>query len=87
MEDIYSIEKLYKTLIPAFKVKLRILKNFNYNYIKMEDIWNFLKDNKWINANNLSIAEMVNDIIHCENMTLDHYLKEKLDKEREYFNR
>ncbi len=87
MEEIYSIEKLYKTLRPAFLVKIRLLKNNHFYYIKIEDIWNYLKDSKWINTNNLSIAEMVNDIIHCNNITLDHYLKGKLEKEREYFNR
>ena len=42
-----SEEELFNSLRGAFNVKLRLIKG-NYSYIKMIDIWNYLKLNKWI---------------------------------------
>ena len=39
------------------------------------DIWNYLKISKWKNSINLTISEMVNDIIHADNKDIDIYLK------------
>ena len=59
----YKSEKeLYQSLRGAFNVKLRMIKD-NYDYIKSIDIYNYLKITKWCKATNLSISEMVNDII------------------------
>ena len=60
-----SEEELFNSLRGAFNVKLRLIKD-NYSYIKMIDIWNYLKLNKWIKTKNLSISEMVNDIIDVD---------------------
>ena len=77
----YKTEKeLFIALRGAFNVKLRLLKD-DYDYITMVDIWNCLKINKWCKCKNLSISEMVNDIINVEGQYLDKYVKEKLKKE------
>ena len=67
-------------LSPALNVKLRLLRNRNYFYIKKEDIWSYLKETKWPYSRGLTIADMVNDIIHCDNQEIDLYLKEKISK-------
>ena len=56
-------------------VKLRLLKNSDYKNIDKIDIWNYLKISKWKNSINLTISEMVNDIIHADNKDIDIYLK------------
>ena len=78
MNEKITLESLYRKLRPAFFVKIRVLKLRRMEYIKMEDIWNYLKEQKWILTNNLTIAEMVNDIIHVENYDVDNYVKSKL---------
>ncbi len=55
--------ELYLALIPVFKVKHRLLNSANYNDITDEDIWTYLTINKWRSTHNLTISEMVNDII------------------------
>ena len=70
-----SQEELFKLLRGAFNVKLRMIKD-NYNHIKMIDIWNYLKINKWCKDNNLSISEMVNDIIDIDINKVDIFVKE-----------
>ena len=77
MEEYSSLKELYLRLKPAFSVKQRLNKR-KYPYIKNEDIWNYLSINKWKTANNLSIYEMVDDIIHVDITNVDNYLKEKL---------
>lgn len=75
MYEYKSQKELYQNLIPALNVKLRLLKNNNYTNISKLDIWNYLKVNKWRNSVDLTLAEMVNDIIHVDNKEIDIYLK------------
>lgn len=58
--------ELYRALIPVFNVKKRLLINDNYMDITNEDIWKYLSVNKWKYAYNLTISEMVNDIINID---------------------
>ena len=81
MDEYKSQKELYLALVPALNVKMRIIRNSEYNYIKKEDIWNYLRTNKWCKDINLCISEMVNDIINVEERLIDKYLKEKLNKE------
>lgn len=75
-----SQEELFKKLRGAFNVKLRMI-NKEYDYIKMVDIWNYLKINKWRYDNNLTISEMVNDIINVKIEKIDSFLKERMKEE------
>ena len=77
MYEYKNQKELYNNLIPALNVKMRLLKKSNYNDIKEKDIWNYLKNNKWINSINLTISEMVNDIIHADNKEIDIYVKKQ----------
>lgn len=69
-----SEEELYKALDGAFKVKLRLIKK-EYPYIKKMNIWNYLKINKWAKSFNLTISEMVNDIIDSDIKKIDLFTK------------
>ena len=74
----YSSEKeLFNDLKGALKVKLRMIKE-KYDYISMLDIWNYLKINKWSKAKNLTLSEMVNDIIEVDITKVDLFLKDHL---------
>ena len=83
-----SLEELYNRLKPALRTKRRELKENGYGYLKIEDIWNYLKENKWRRSNNLSLNDMVSDILNADNQYIDDFFKEKLnEKNREiYFN-
>ncbi len=86
--DFSSLEELYNRLKPALRTKKRELKENGYGYLKIEDIWNYLKENKWKRSSNLSLNDMVSDILNADNEFIDDYFKEKLnEKNREvYFN-
>ena len=58
-----NLRELYKILLPAFMVKKRLLRITKYRDITNEDIWKYLAANKWKSSINLTISDMVNDII------------------------
>ena len=69
--------ELYQSLIPAFHVKLKLLKKSDYTDITSKDIWDYLKDNKWRISVDLTLADMVEDIIHTDNLEIVHYVRDK----------
>ena len=75
-----SIKELYERLTPALNTKLNELKKYDLDYIKKEDIWNYLKINKWEKANNLLLYQMVDDILNLDNDLIDNYVKEEIRK-------
>ena len=76
--EFQSIKELYNRLLPALKAKKDEMRRFGINYIKEEDIWNYLKEVKWKKANNLSLYEMTSDVLNIENELIESYLKNKL---------
>ena len=71
-----SVIDLYKRVKPALNSKIKELKREKYDYIKEEDIWNYLIKNKWIEANGLVLCDVVNDILNSENEKIDEFVKE-----------
>ncbi len=74
-----SLEELYNRIKPALNTKKEEMKREGYIYIKEEDIWNYLKEKEWINSKNLSLYQMVDDVLNSDSMLIDRYLKEKLN--------
>ena len=57
-----SVLELKQRVMPALKMKEERLKNEGYD-ITTEDIWFYLKQNKWTKSKNLTLNEVVNDIL------------------------
>lgn len=76
MREYKSQKELYLNLVPALNVKLKLLRRNNYN-ISREDIWNYLKDNKWRYGVDLTLSDMVQDIIHTDNLEINNFIKSK----------
>ena len=75
-----DVKELYERLIPALNTKVTELKRNDMDYIKKEDIWNYLKAKKWVSANNLLLHEMVDDILNLDNYEIDEYVKSEIRK-------
>lgn len=73
-----SVKELYERLTPALKTKEQELKRNNINYIKKEDIWNYLKITKWKGANNLLLHQMVDDILNVDYVLLKNYVEDNM---------
>ena len=83
-----STKELYDRIMPALRTKREEMRRHGYSYIKEEDVWNYLKEVKWVKANNLSLAEMVSDVLNTEDAYIDSYLRKKLNLNTRsvYFN-
>lgn len=77
--EFQSLEELYKRLTPALRAKCAEMRREGFTYIKEEDIWNYFKEMKWKSAYNLGLHEMVDDVLNCDSLYIDSYLKEKLN--------
>lgn len=75
-----SAAELYGRVKPALRTKLAELKREGYYYLTMEDIWNYLKENKWYESKNLSLSDMVSDILNSENVVIDAYFKNQITR-------
>ena len=76
MYEYKSQLELYQGLEPALNVKVKFLKKSNCKNITKEDIWNYLKETKWKNSVDLTLADMVQDILHTDNSELVRYKDE-----------
>lgn len=74
-----SLEELYKKLLPALRTKVNELKRNNIFNIKNEDIWSYLKECSWAKRDNLSLGEMVDDILNVSSINLINYKNKGID--------
>ncbi len=83
MDDITftTQEELYQRVRPALKAKKNEMYRLGYTYIKEEDIWNYLKQNKWSKTKNLMLIDIVQDILHANNKNIDNYVKDMLNNQ------
>ena len=69
-----SANELYKKLLPALATKVADLRRNNIKHIKEEDIWQYLKKHYWVKSKELSLNEVVNDILSTPNDELISYM-------------
>ncbi len=81
-----SLEELYNRLKPALEAKRIQMKRNGFNYIRIEDSWNYLKEIKWKKARDLSLYEMVDDVLNIDDIVIDSYIRGKMNlKNREIY--
>lgn len=89
MEEFKTEYELYQRIKPALLTRKNEINRNGLNYIKEEDVWNYLKEVKWMKSSDLELHEMIADILNCDEYMIDCYLKEKLNlKDRNiYFDK
>lgn len=75
-----SLSELYSRIRPALVSKNNDLKRIGIDYVKEEDIWNILKETKWVKTKNLSLSEMVSDIFNLDKNVIEKYVRDKMNK-------
>ena len=70
-----NVTELYNRLLPALRSKVSELKNNGYDYLNVNDVWNYLRDTRWQNGHNLTLSDMVSDILYSDNELIDAYFK------------
>ncbi|NLL02235.1 MAG: hypothetical protein GX265_04370 [Mollicutes bacterium] len=74
MDNFKNLEELYQKVLPALTTKVNELKRSNIKYINEIDIWRFLRKNYWQNSKELTLGDMVNDILSTPNHLLEEYI-------------
>ena len=82
-----NINELYNRVKPALTTRKRELLRQKIDYIKEEDLWNYLRENKWINSVGLDLNTMVSDIFDLDVMDIENYMKSKMSEteRKKYF--
>ncbi len=70
-------EELFQRIKPALNAKQREFARLGYFYIQSIDIWNYLVEEKWPNSKQLSLSDIVADIMHSEARQVEIYMKGK----------
>lgn len=82
MEDIKfsSLKELYDRIKPALHSKEKELHLAGYKFITSDDIFNYLKEAKWSKKNNLTLNELVSDILLTPNEDFLNYVHDLIIK-------
>ena len=67
---------------PALKSKEREMHDLKHFYIRENDIWVYLRENVWNDAYNLTLSDMVSDILNADNDKIAAYFAMKIREER-----
>lgn len=78
-----SLEELYLRIKPALKTKTEEMHRNGINYIKENDVWNYLKEIKWKEAKNLNLYQIVSDVLEIDDVLIDNYVKDKIKANNE----
>jgi len=68
-EKFSSLEELYRGLLPALKTKVSEMKQEKMN-VSVEEVWRYFCKNVWPNKKDLTLGEMVNDILNTDSFIL-----------------
>lgn len=72
-DEFQSIEELYQRVRPALRTRVYKLSKKGVSFVTEDDIWNLLMD-KWKRGKNLTLFDIVHDILHFdESLILDKY--------------
>lgn len=76
-----SQDELFKRVKPALQIKYDDIVNCGFKDVKLEEIWNYLIKTNWIKRENLSLFDIVNDILNLDNERFINYKLEEVEHE------
>lgn len=74
-----NLEELKKRIMPAIQTKQKEL-NKKYKIVTQDDIWNYLIKTKWKKSTNLTLYDIVNDILNLNNEEIKEYAIKRSEK-------
>lgn len=83
MTDINTQEELYNKIKPALRCKKHHLFKEGITIVCEEDIWDYLKNNIWNNGDNLTLAEVVDDVLNTPGYIFQSYILNKISNKED----
>ena len=77
-DEFQSIDELYQRVLPALRTKVHKLSMNGISFVCEKDIWNLLVD-KWKRGINLTLFDIVDDILRLDEKTILEKSKDYLD--------
>ncbi len=73
-ENFNTLKDLYNRVTPALKSKVRELERSQVFFITEKDIWDCLRKTKWKEETDLTLFDIVNDILFIEEKELYNFV-------------
>lgn len=73
--DFNNIEDLYIRVLPSLRLKQRLLMQEGHS-IGISNIWDYLTKEKWVKGKDLTLYDIVNDIMTLDVNEVIKYFKE-----------
>lgn len=80
-KKIETLEELYKRVKPALRTKRHELYMKDKKFISEKDIWNYNKENIWMEVKGLTLSQMVDDILNTDDKIYEQYVITKINKD------
>ena len=82
MNEFYfeNVGELYNRLKPALRSKTKELKLRHKLTIKEKDIFEYLSENKWNESNDLTLYDMVDDILYLNDDQIIDYVASNIER-------
>lgn len=74
-DNFKTVPELYRRVLPALKSKRKELCLKKLGFITEQDIWNCLRRTKWHRDSELTLFDVVDDILNISEEALLEYLK------------
>lgn len=72
-----NLKELKQRITPALNTKVKELKQNNILYVTNEDIWEYLKTNIWPNKTDLTLYDIVNDILKLQPDIIEEFITKR----------
>ncbi len=73
-ENFGTLKDLYERVTPALKSKVKELKNNQLSFVTEKDVWDCLRKTKWNGESDLTLYDIVNDILFIEEKEILNFL-------------
>lgn len=83
-ENFGTLKDLYERVLPALRSKVKELKNDRISFVTEKDVWDCLRKNKWNGESDLTLYDIVNDILFLEEKEILNYVNLKNQMEIRY---
>ena len=81
--SIKSQKELYNKIKPALRCKKHDLFKEGITIVCEDDIWDYLKTNKWINVKDLQLSEIVDDVLNTPGYIFQSYVLNKISNKED----
>lgn len=71
-----SVDELYRRVLPALNTRVQELNSLGVE-LNSDDIWSYLITNKWKNSVNLTLFDVVDDILNTDYSKILDYVNNK----------